>query len=140
MKIDVQLSKKGIKKAIKELENIQKGKTVSLLKVNAQIACVLADADKTTTNAFLTYCENIGKAFQIRDDILDVIGNQDELGKPIGSDEEMNKNTYVSLLGLEKSQKLVNELTLEAIKNIKSVCDNCDNLVELAEYLAKRNS
>jgi len=136
--LDLEAEGKNI--TVNELENIQKGKTVALLKVNAQIACVLADADEVTTNAFITYCENIGKAFQIRDDILDVIGSQDELGKPIGSDEQMNKNTYVSLIGLEKSQELVNELTLDAIKTIKSVSDDCDDLIELADYLAKRNS
>ncbi len=126
--------------SLEQLEQIQSGKTVALLKVNAQVACTLAGADDKTFNAFVDYCECIGKAFQIRDDILDVIGNQEDLGKPIGSDEELNKNTYVSLLGLEKSQQLVDELTNKAIKSIESVSDSVDNLKDLALYLATRKN
>lgn len=136
--LDLEAEGKNI--SVEDLEKIQSGKTVALLKVNAQIACVLADADEKTTTAFETYCENIGKAFQIRDDILDVIGNQDELGKPIGSDEELNKNTYVSLLGLEKSQELVDKLTFEAIECVSAISNETANLVDLAKYLANRNS
>lgn len=133
------LDAEGKQILLSELEKIQEGKTVALLKVNASIACVLAEADEKTTELIEDYCINIGKAFQIRDDILDVIGNADYLGKPIGSDEEMHKNTYVSLLGLEASQSLVDELTEKAKQSISQASENCEDLLELADILAKRN-
>ncbi|MBQ7129352.1 MAG: polyprenyl synthetase family protein [Clostridia bacterium] len=125
--------------SIKELERIQEGKTVAMLKVNAYVACTLAGADEKTTKLYVEYCENIGRAFQIRDDILDVIGDEKNLGKPIGSDEQMNKNTYVSLLGLEKSQQLVDKLTESAILAIKSATDDNEDLCLLALKLANRD-
>lgn len=126
--------------SLEELEKIQDGKTVALLKVNALIACTLAGADEPKTNALVEYCEAIGRAFQIRDDILDVIGDESDLGKPIGSDEQMNKNTYVSLIGLEKSQKLVEELTEKAVNSVKSAVSDSKDLCDLAIDLANRKN
>ena len=124
--------------SLSELEKIQEGKTVALLKINAIVACILANADENTSKAFENYCINIGRAFQIRDDILDVIGDEKNLGKPIGSDKEMAKNTYVSLLGLEKSQSLVEDLTKNAVDDIMNVSEECADLAQLAEKLAVR--
>lgn len=134
------LESEGKDITLSELEKIQDGKTVALLKVNALVACSLADADEKTTELMCEYCENIGKAFQIRDDILDVVGNEENLGKPIGSDEEQNKNTYVSLIGIEESQRLVNSLTETAVASIDKISDLCDDLKKLALSLAKRMS
>ncbi|MGN0174105.1 MAG: polyprenyl synthetase family protein [Acutalibacteraceae bacterium] len=134
------LDTQGKEISIDELEKIQTGKTVALLKVNASVACVLAGADEKTTQLMEQYCIDIGKAFQIRDDILDVIGTQESLGKPIGSDEQMNKNTYVSLIGLQKSQSLVNELTESAKGNILKISEECSDLAELADLLANREN
>lgn len=125
---------------VEELEKIQEGKTVALLKVNANIACALADADENTSKLLSDYCEAIGRAFQIRDDILDVIGDESDLGKPIGSDAQMHKNTYVSLLGLEKSQQLVDELTESAILSVKSAVKDSENLCDFALSLANRKN
>ena len=134
------LESEGKDITLSELEKIQDGKTVALLKVNALVACSLADADEKTTELMCEYCENIGKAFQIRDDILDVVGNEENLGKPIGSDEEQNKNTYVSLIGIEESQRLVNSLTETAVASIDKISDLCYDLKKLALSLAKRMS
>ena len=134
------LQSEGKEITLNQLEEIQKGKTMALLKVNALVACVLANADENTTELICQYCENIGRAFQIRDDILDVIGSQEELGKPIGSDEQMQKNTYVSFLGLEESQKLVDELSLKAVNSIEKAFLLSENLKELALMLAKRTN
>lgn len=132
------LDAEGKNISLSELEKLQEGKTVALLKINAQVACVLADADENTSKLMENYCVNIGKAFQIRDDVLDVIGDEKNLGKPIGSDKEMAKNTYVSLLGLEKSQALVEELTTNAVNCIMKVSNECADLAQLAEKLAVR--
>ena len=136
--LDLQVENKQI--SIEELEQIQEGKTAALLKVNAYVACALANADEKTTKLFVEYCDFLGRAFQIRDDILDVIGDEESLGKPIGSDEQMNKNTYVSLLGLEKSQELVEKLTNSAINAIKQATLDNENLCSLALKLAERKN
>ena len=133
----IDLQSEGKQITLAELERLQYGKTVAMLRVSAEIACILAGADDDTTDACIAYCENVGKAFQIRDDILDVIADEKELGKPIGSDEECGKNTYVTLLGLKKAQALCDEMTDNAVSSIKSR-KNSENLAELAILLCSR--
>ena len=134
------LSSEGTKISLEQLEEIQRGKTVALLKVNASVAATLAGVDSKTRCALEDYAVYIGRAFQIRDDILDIISTEQELGKPIGSDMDNDKNTYVSLLGLDQSQKLVQSYTLKAIESIKRVSDDCENLINLANSLASRKN
>ena len=89
------------------LETLQKlyaMKTGELLRVSALLGCIAADASEIEAIA-QNYTSAIGMAFQITDDILDVTGNTEKLGKPIGSDKENGKSTYVSLLGLENAKK-----------------------------------
>ena len=86
------------------------------------------------------YAKNIGLAFQVQDDILDVEGETDTLGKPSGSDEKLNKSTYVSLLGLKEAKNLVEELYQQAMHNLKPFNDNADPLRWLAEFIIKRKS
>jgi geranylgeranyl diphosphate synthase type II len=124
---------------IEELYKIHYGKTVALLTVPAQIALTLAGADNEKMKAAEEYSRNIGLAFQIRDDILDVIGDEALLGKPIGSDSENQKNTYVSLLGLEKANEKVLSLTDSAVKAIEIFGSEAAVLQELARYMAIRN-
>lgn len=133
----IDLQSEGKKISLETLEKLQSGKTVAMLKISAEIACILANADENDTAALVRYCENIGKAFQIRDDILDVIGDSETFGKPVGSDEDNHKNTYVSLIGLENSQKLCDELTKKAIDSVNRF-DNSDDLRELAQMLCNR--
>lgn len=133
----IDLQSEGKQITIDELEKLQYGKTVAMLRVAAEIACILADADDEKTAACVGYCENIGKAFQIRDDILDVIADEAALGKPIGSDEVSGKNTYVTLLGLEKAQSLCDELTQKAVCAVKPL-ERSEDLAELAIVLCSR--
>ena len=90
--------------------------------------------------AAVTFCEKIGHAFQIVDDMLDVIGDEKELGKPIGSDSESNKSTYVSLLGLEKSREYADRLTNEAVESLDVFGQDGALLREIAEMLVKRKN
>ena len=133
--MDLQSEGKTITAA--ELEKLQYGKTVAMLRVSAEIACILAGADDDTTAACIAYCENIGRAFQIRDDILDVTADESAFGKPVGSDEASGKNTYVTLLGLDSAQALCDELTDKAVSAIKSL-KNSEDLAELAIMLCNR--
>ena len=95
---------------------IHKNKTAALIESSMMIGAVLAGADDSALKKVEHIANNIGIAFQIQDDILDVEGNFEELGKPIGSDKENNKVTYVSLIGLEQSKKEVEQLSNEAVE------------------------
>lgn len=113
-------------------------KTGALLKAAAAIGCVLAGASDDMINNAVTFADKVGLAFQIRDDILDVISTEEELGKPIGSDNESNKSTYVSLVGLEQAQKDVERLTNEAIESLDIFGNEADKLKALALKLVGR--
>ena len=90
-------------------------KTGALLKAACKMGCIAAEANEITIENAEKYAKNLGLAFQITDDILDITGNQDILGKPVGSDEENGKITYASLVGIEKSQLEVEKLTEKAL-------------------------
>ena len=90
-------------------------KTGALLKAACKMGCIAAEANEIYIENAEKYAENLGLAFQITDDILDITGNQDILGKPVGSDKENGKITYASLVGIEKSQLEVEKLTEKAI-------------------------
>ncbi len=114
-------------------------KTAALIKAACEMGCVSAGADESKILSARKYGENIGIAFQIVDDILDVTSSDEELGKPVGSDVENNKSTYVSLLGIDECKKRVDILTKEAIESL-SVFDGDKNaLTELSLKLSNRN-
>ena len=89
--------------------------------------------------ALTVYADNFGLAFQITDDILDVIGDEAVIGKPVGSDEKNHKSTYVTLTSLEEAQKLAQEAVDTAIDALQIFGDEADFLRELVAYLVKRN-
>ncbi len=113
-------------------------KTGALIKSAAKIGCILADREDMCQSAE-KFAENIGLAFQIVDDMLDVCGDEKLLGKPIHSDQKNDKNTFVSLLGLEECRKLVIKLTDEALEELKYFDGDTKFISELALYLASRN-
>lgn len=104
----------------------------------AQMGCVVAGAGETICKAASLYSSCIGLAFQIVDDILDMTSSSDVLGKPVGSDREKEKSTYVSLLGLDASRRLVTELTATARETLSIFEERASFLLELTERLATR--
>ena len=96
------------------IEYIHLKKTAALIEASMMVGGILAGADKVQINALEKIGRNVGIAFQIQDDILDVTGNFEELGKPVGSDEKNHKVTYVSLHGLDKAKADVEALSKEA--------------------------
>ena len=122
------------------LEKIHRLKTGAMIKVSAKLGCLAAgvDVDSEIMSDVVKYAENIGYAFQIVDDILDVVGDSALLGKSVGSDKENDKLTFMSFYSVEEASALASRLTDEAITVI-SKYDNSENLVALAEYLLKRN-
>ncbi len=112
-------------------------KTGAIIRASGVIGAILAGADDTQIAAIDSFCYNLGIAFQIQDDILDVTGQEEELGKPIGSDNENNKSTYVTLCGLDKAQELVSEYTEKAIRSL-DIFEGREELVALAKKLVGR--
>ena len=98
---------------------IHRHKTAALIQAAMMVGAILAGADGEQVEALEKCADNIGVAFQIQDDILDVVGDSEELGKPVGSDEENHKQTYVTLKGLEKSKEAVASLSEEAVSILR---------------------
>ena len=115
-------------------------KTSALLESAMLIGAVLAGASEQQQRTVELAARELGLAFQIRDDILDVTGNTDELGKPVGSDEKNHKNTYVALEGLEKAKEDVKRYSESAIDRLKSLPVRNEFLYELIEELMDRRS
>lgn len=117
---------------------IHKNKTAALIESSMMIGAILAGASDEDVAAVEKIAYNIGIAFQIQDDILDVIGNEEVLGKPIGSDAKNEKLTYVSLKGLETAKADVASLSNEAVSTIKNYEKDKHFLSELTVYLIDR--
>ncbi len=114
-------------------------KTGALIETACVMGCIAAQADEEKTMAASEFAQKIGLAFQIKDDILDVTSSLEKLGKMTGSDAQNGKSTYVTLLGIEECQRLVDKLTNEAMSAL-DVFENNTALKEYAKYLADREN
>ena len=114
-------------------------KTGALIKVACMVGCILAVAYEEKISASKNYAEYLGLAFQIVDDILDETGTTEKLGKPVHSDKENNKSTFVTLFGIEKCRALVKELTDRAKESLSIFGEDASDLIELADYLCVRD-
>ena len=103
------------------------------------LGCISSDVDDSRIDNAVRYASCIGRAFQITDDILDVEGDEESLGKPIGSDAECDKTTFVTELGLEGAKAEARRLTDEAVKCIAQY-KGADNLTSLALWLCDRKN
>lgn len=119
------------------LEYMHKNKTGALIKSSIRIGAILAGAKENDLEKLTEYGENIGLAFQIKDDILDVVGDVEELGKPVGNDVEKRKSTFVTKYGLEGSIERLNKVTENAISIINEY-ENGEFLKNLAIYIRDR--
>ncbi|MCH4192296.1 MAG: polyprenyl synthetase family protein [Butyrivibrio sp.] len=121
-----------------ELLFIHENKTAAMIESSLMIGAILAGAAEADVQKMQRIGHNIGVAFQIQDDILDVTGNQEELGKPIGSDEKNGKTTYVTLFGLEKSKQDVAALSEEAVRLTQQLGEEDAFLLQLIRWLISR--
>ncbi|MCR5254434.1 MAG: polyprenyl synthetase family protein [Acetatifactor sp.] len=117
---------------------IHKNKTAALIEASMMVGAILSGADDGIVAKIEKCAYNIGIAFQIRDDILDVIGNGEELGKPIGSDAENEKQTYVDIKGIDASEKDVEKMSDEAVEILESLPGEHEFLKELILSLVNR--
>ena len=122
-----------------DLQYIHENKTGALLKLCVRMGAILGDANDEELERLTSYAEKIGLAFQIKDDILSEEGDEKVLGKPVGNDKKLEKCTYVSKYGLEKSKEILENITKEAIEKLESFGDKADFLRGLALYIESRN-
>lgn len=122
---------------LSQILSIHKLKTGALISAACILGCIAADAEEEKILAASRFAYYLGIAFQIKDDLLDVLGDEQKLGKPVGSDKENNKTTYVTIVGAEKAQSDVERLTKKAIKELETF-SNTEFLVNLCEYLISR--
>ena len=123
---------------INEIEQLQDMKTGALIKSAATIGCILGQASDVHIALAKTYATDIGLAFQIKDDILNVEGNAEIIGKDVGNDEESGKATFVKLLGVDACKKKLEELTEKAVFSAKQLPDG-EFLIWLAYMLLTRD-
>lgn len=122
------------------LDNINTYKTGALIHASVLAGAVCNDLSEVEIKSLYEYSILLGKAFQIADDILDVTGTVEELGKNIGSDVKNNKMTYASLFGVEGARVVLEELEAEAIGKLSIFGSRATKLVELTKYLTLRNN
>ena len=122
------------------LKAMDQGKTVALIAAACKLGCIAAGASEGLLEAAGKYAQGVGMAFQIRDDILDVLGDAGKLGKNTGMDSAREKRNYVSLLGVKRAQELVDGYTGEALLALKDFPGDSSFLREFALELAGRES
>ena len=130
----------GKKANKKQLSYIHTHKTGSLIRASIRTGAIMANASPAKLKALTEYGEKIGLAFQVTDDILDVTGTMEEMGKPTGSDDAKGKNTYPSIFGLDESRKRAEQLVNDSLSALKGFGQKAAPLEAIAKYiLARRN-
>lgn len=134
------LASEGKIGTLEELEAIHRRKTGALLKASLRLGGLVAQADQDSLQALDEYGENLGLAFQITDDLLDLRGSEAELGKRPGMDDQRGKLTYPALLGVEASETRAHQLIESACESISRFGELADGLNILARYVLERSS
>lgn len=136
---DMRLTKQSA--TLSQIKNIHKNKTGKLIRCSVSLATLAAQlCDSKKLNALLNYAEAIGLAFQIQDDILDLTGDSDILGKPRHSDLVQEKNTYASLLGVTKAREALENLVSNAVESLETIGNSACYLAQFAHYIMGRTS
>lgn len=134
------LAAEGKHVGLSELEQIHRHKTGALIECAVQMGALCqADVSTETLDRLQQYAAAIGLAFQVQDDILDIISDTETLGKPQGSDEALDKSTYPSLMGLEKAQNFARGLHQQALAALEALPYNTEILAAFADYIIERN-
>lgn len=136
----IDLTSEGEMIDITTLNHMHQAKTGALFKAAVRAGAQLAGGNEWQVSALTEYAEQYGLAFQITDDILDITGTQEKIGKPVGSDLKNHKATYVTLYSLEKAQKMSNEAVDNALQALKEFGMEADILRELVRALLTRDN
>jgi len=113
-------------------------KTGALITASVTSGAVVGGAGESQVQSVLSYGKKIGLAFQISDDILDVEGDSETMGKTAGADEEKGKSTYPSVLGMDESKKIQSDLVQEAVQELKAFGEKAEPLRQIAYYIIER--
>lgn len=135
------IASEGKRIDMETLKYIHSNKTGKLIKLPVEIGCIIGEATTEEKETLIRFSELIGLAFQIKDDILDIEGDFLTLGKPVGSDQELEKSTYPALIGLNESKELLKN-TIEEAKSIlveRFGEERSAILLKLADYIGNRN-
>ena len=132
------IAAEGSQLNVDDLESIHRLKTGALIEASLQCGALLAEADKDQQRLLKTYARNIGLAFQVTDDILNVEGNPALMGKAVGTDRLNKKNTYPSLLGLDASKQFAQKLIRLALQALEVFDNKAEPLRALATYIIER--
>lgn len=135
--IDLYYENKNID--IDKLKEMHVKKTGALIKASLEVGAVISGAAQEDVERIKLYGDNIGRAFQISDDILDVVGTKEKMGKTIGKDAKENKSTYVTYYGLEKSKELLAEAVKDAKAALHIYGTKAEILLELADFISYRD-
>ncbi|MHA4988552.1 polyprenyl synthetase family protein [Cetobacterium somerae] len=137
--VDIESEKKKV--SLETLKYIHENKTGKLIKLPVEIGAIISEATEEEYKALENYADGIGLAFQIKDDILDIEGDFEKIGKPIGSDLELEKTTYPSIFGIEKSKEILKEVISDAKKSLNIFPDEKIKVfLELADYIGIREN
>lgn len=123
-----------------ELEHIHRNKTGALIRASARSGAIIANANETQLEAITKYASCLGLLFQITDDLLDVTATAEELGKTPGKDQRAQKATYPSLYGVERAQKMADDVYEDARSALKQIDIKTDLLLSIADFIRYRNS
>lgn len=135
--VDIDLENKSCSEEMLEYMHIHK--TAALIIASVMAGLMLGKPDDDMKKNFYAYAENLGLAFQIADDILDVEGDPEKMGKSAGADKSSGKFTYISLKGIDEAREILNQRTEKAIQSIESYYDNAIFFRNLVRDLASRN-
>jgi geranylgeranyl diphosphate synthase, type II len=135
---DIQAEHKDID--LPTLQNIHKHKTGMLIRAAVRMGAIVAGAQDRQLDVLTCYAEDVGLAFQIADDVLNVTGTREELGKNPNTDAERGKKTYPTFYGAEGARKLANDCVARAIARLSSFGPSADPLCELARYITSRKN
>jgi len=132
------LRAEGMRISMEDLRRVHMGKTGALFHAALRSGAILGGASEQQLAALTAYADHFGLAFQITDDILDVVGNAEDIGKPVGSDEKNHKSTYVTLTSLSAAQELAQRTVDEALAALAVFGSEASFLRELVSYLVNR--
>lgn len=125
--------------SLSELEAIHRGKTGALITFSVRLGAIATGCTQEQLDLLTSFASLLGLAFQIQDDILDVTGDQNKIGKSVGSDQTKNKVTYPSLIGLDESRKLLRRTVEEAKQLLSRPCGmNTERLMQVADFFVFR--
>lgn len=134
------LQEEGLAVDVATLQYIHEHKTGALFRVSIRAGAILSQASQGEIAALTDYSEHFGLAFQITDDILDITGNSEKLGKPVGSDQKNQKATYPAIYGLKEARVLAEEAVQRACDSLINLPGNTKPLIKLVNYLLVRES